>query len=80
MGVGLGEPELRPVCLIRRPLYSGVITSGSRGGRREERTFRGFPGGVGSKVGGRDSAWCSGKALELVKFGVALQKYIALCL
>ena len=81
MGVGLGECDLRRVCIICRILYSVVIPLGFRGGGREDLTSRSCWGGVGrgSRVGGRDWAWRSGKALELTDFGVALQRCIGFC-
>ena len=44
-------------------------------------TFQSCRGGVGrgSRVGGRDLAWWSAKALELIEFDVALQPGIVLC-
>ena len=79
MGVGLGESDLRRGCVICRILYFLVIGLGFPGEGREELTFRRCRGGVGrgSQVGGRDWAWWSGKALELIDFGVALQQCIA---
>ena len=79
MGVGLGEPDLRRVCIICRIVYFLEMGLGFRGEGREDLTFRSCRGGVGrgSRVGGRDWAWWSGKALELIDFGVALQRHIA---
>ena len=81
VGVGLGAPDFRRVCVICRMLYFMLVILGFRRGGREDLTFLGCGGGVGrrSRVGGRDWAWWSGKALELVYFGVALQRYIAFC-
>ena len=78
--MGLGESNLRRVCVNCRPVYSQVVVVGFRGEEREDLTFRSCRGGVscGSRVGGRDWAWWSGKTLESVDFGVALQPYIAL--
>ena len=79
--MGLGDPDLRRVCVMGRSLYSIVIFVGVRKGGRETLTFRGCRGGGGRgcRVGDRDWAWGSGKVLELLDFGVALQRYIALC-
>ena len=81
VGVGLGESVLRRVCVICKILYFQVIGLGFRRERREDLTFRCYRRGVGrgSRVGGRDWAWWSGKALELIDFGDALQRCIALC-
>ena len=81
VGVGLGQPDLRRVCVICRLLYFLVIGLGCRGEGREDLTFRGCRGGVGRgfRVGGRDWVWWSGRAPELIDFGVALQRYIAFC-
>ena len=56
-----------------------VIGLGFREEGRENLSFRSCRGGVGrgSRVGGRDCAWWSGKALGLKDFGVALQQSIA---
>ena len=63
MGVGLGESDLRRVCVICRVVYSLVVVLGFGGEEREDLTFRGCvevlaadpglvvetgPGGVGS--------------------------------
>ena len=73
--MGLGEPDLRRVCVICRILYYMAIVLGFRGEGHENLTFWSCRGGVGrgSQVGGRDWAWWSGKALELIDFGVSLQ-------
>ena len=80
--MGLGESGLRQVCVICKILYSAVIVVGFTEEGREDLTFRSFWGGVGrgSRVAGRDWAWWSGKALELIDFGAALQRYIAFCI
>ena len=79
--MGLGESDLRRVGVICSILYYQVTDLGFRGKGREDLTFRNCRGGVGcgSRVGGRDWAWWNGKALELTDFGVALQRYIVLC-
>ena len=79
--MGLGESDLRRMCVISRTVYSLVIVLACRGEGREDLTFRSCRGGVGrgSRVGGRDWAWWSGKALELIDFVVALQRCIAFC-
>ena len=81
MGVGLGESDLRRMCVICRRVYFKAMVLGFRGEGRKDLAFRRCRGGVGrgSRVGGRDWAWWSGKALELIDFGVALQLYIAFC-
>ena len=78
MDVGLVESDLRRVCVICKILYSAVIVVGFTEEGREDLTFRSFWGGVGrgSWVGGGDWAWWSAKALELIYFGVALQRGI----
>ena len=78
--MGLGESDLRRVCVLCTLLYSLVIRLGLHGDASEDLTFRNCRGGVGrrSRAGGRDWIWWSGKALELIDFDVALQRYIAL--
>ena len=62
-------------------LYSLVIGLVFHGEVREGLAFRSCRGGVGrgSRVDGRDWAFWSGKTLELIDFGVALQKWIVFC-
>ena len=77
--MGLGESDLRRVYVTCRILYYHVVALGLPREVHEDLTFRSCWGGVGrgSRVGGRDWAWWSGKALELIDFGVALQRHIA---
>ena len=84
-GVGLGESDLRRVYVICRLMLSLVVGLGFHGEERKDLTFRSCRGGVGrgSRVGGRDWAWWSGKTLELIDLGIALRSaamYYILCL
>ena len=63
--MGLGESDLLRMCVICRILYLLMVILVFCGEGREDLTFRSCRGGVGrgSRVGGRDWAWWSGKAL-----------------
>ena len=73
-GRGPGESDLRRACVICRVLYFQVVDLDFLGEGREDLTCRSCRGGAGqgSRVGGRDWAWWSGKTLELIDFDVAL--------
>ena len=76
--MGLGEPDLRRVCVICRILYCIVVGLGFREGGLEDLMLRSCREELAAdRVGGRVWAWWSGKALELIYFGVAMQRYIA---
>ena len=75
--MGTGESDLRQVRIICTILLCQVVGEG-----REDPTFRRCRGGAGRgpRVGGRDWAWWSGKTVELIDFGVALQRCIVFCI
>ena len=75
-GCGPGESELRRMCAICKVLYSQATGLGFHRESYEDLTFWSCRGGVGcgSRVGGRDWAWWSGKALEIIDLDVAMQR------
>ena len=77
--MGLVRPRGRGsggVCFASGARYLKVIAVGFRGGQREDRAFLSCGGGVGrgSRDGGRDGAWWSGKSLEVIDVGIAMQR------
>ena len=81
-GCGPGESELRRGFVICRILCSQIINLNFCGEECKYLTFRSCQSGVGrgSRVGGRDWAWWSGKAKELMDFDVAMQRCLVFCI
>ena len=75
-GCGPGESDLRRACVICRFLYLQVIVLGFRGEGCEDLTLRRCRGGAGrgSRDGGQDWAWWSGKTLKIIDFDSFMQR------